>query len=101
MRSSLMWQSYCDWCYDELTAESMVRSQQLGLCDRGCCVCDVCSEQLAYLRPPRLWPGPAGAWTWTGDPSTDGSADGRSSLSVRQGNDGGSRRVGGPADPAS
>ena len=65
MRSTVMSQFYCDWCYDELIDRSMALSQQLGLCDRGCCVCDSCFERAAYVRPPDLWQGPTSGWSWT------------------------------------
>jgi hypothetical protein len=53
MRLRTMDQSFCDWCYDELTDRSMTLSERLGLCDQQCCACESCIARLAYLEPPK------------------------------------------------
>jgi hypothetical protein len=50
-----MEQTYCDWCYDELSAESMAKSRELGLCDLDCCACDDCLDAAAYQTAPKGW----------------------------------------------
>src|SRR6478752_6558617 len=50
-------QEFCDWCFDELSAESMALSRELGLCDVDCCACDRCLEVSAFLTAPKGWTG--------------------------------------------
>ena len=64
----LMDQFYCDWCYDEMTPESMARSRQLGLCDRDCCACDRCLDRMAYGAPPKGWARRPQGWSRPGSP---------------------------------
>ena len=52
-----MEQEFCDWCFDELSAESMALSRELGLCDVDCCACDRCLEVSAFLTAPKGWTG--------------------------------------------
>lgn len=59
----LMNQFYCDWCYDEMTPESMARSRQLGLCDQDCCACDRCLDRMAYTDAPKRWAHRAQGWS--------------------------------------
>ncbi len=53
-----MEQEFCDWCFDELSAESMALSRELGLCDVDCCACDRCLEVSAFLTAPKGWTVP-------------------------------------------
>ena len=52
-----MQQEFCDWCFDELSAESMATSRALGLCDLDCCACDRCLRVSAFLTAPNGWTG--------------------------------------------
>ncbi len=53
-----MEQEFCGWCFDELSAESMALSRELGLCDVDCCACDRCLEVSAFLTAPKGWTVP-------------------------------------------
>ena len=52
-----MEQEVCDWCFDELSAESMATSRDLALCDLDCCACDRCLRVSAFLTAPNGWTG--------------------------------------------
>ena len=48
-------QSYCDWCYGQLTSAAVEASERIGLADEYAWACERCLTSTAYREPPGGW----------------------------------------------
>jgi hypothetical protein len=57
-------QSYCDWCYGQLTTDSIHESEKLGLDAEYSWCCEACLASRAYQLPPEGWEGTRSEWPY-------------------------------------